>query len=108
MTISLTTHSTGIISSTLVSIGTDLSGQKLEIFDRSLITASTALFALVASPLAAILADKIGRRKIILSASLLFVLGSVLQSWASTVRTMIVGRSVVGLAVGAASFVVPL
>lgn len=92
----------------LVSIGTDLSGRNLETLDRSLITASTALFALVASPLAALLADKFGRKKIILSASVLFVIGSILQSWTSTVETMIVGRSIVGLAVGSASFVVPL
>lgn len=101
-------HSTGVISSTLVNIGTDLSGQELRTLDRSLVTASTAFFALIVSPLAALLADKIGRKKVIILASLLFLLGALLQAWAGTVSTMIAGRSVVGLAVGAASFVVPL
>ena len=101
-------HSTGVISSTLVNIGTDLSGRELLTLDRSLVTASTAFFALIASPLAALLADKIGRKKVILLASLFFLLGALLQAWASTVEAMIAGRSVVGLAVGAASFVVPL
>ena len=101
-------RSTGVISSTLVSIHADLSGRELTTLDRSLITASTALFALLASPVAALLADHVGRRKVILSAAFLFALGVLVQAWCSTVGWMILGRSVVGMAVGAASFVVPL
>ena len=43
-------YDTGVISSTLVSIGSDLSGRELTTTDKSLITAVTSLFALFSAP----------------------------------------------------------
>ncbi|CAK7271492.1 hypothetical protein SEPCBS119000_004635 [Sporothrix epigloea] len=101
-------YDTGVISATLVSIGSALSGQELTSLDKSIITSSTALFALVLSPAASILADARGRRRVILAADVLFVIGALIQAASSSVAVMVVGRSVVGAAVGAASFVVPM
>lgn len=100
--------STGVISATLVSIKTDLSGEALTTMQKSVITSSTSLFALFASPFAGIFADRVGRKTVILVADVFFTLGSLIQALTSTVFGMIVGRSVVGLAVGAASMVAPL
>jgi len=100
--------STGVISSTLVSIGSDLSQRHLTTLDKSLITSSTSLFALLASPVASVLADKLGRKKVILVADALFIVGAVWQALTASVWGMIAGRSIVGLAVGGASLVVPL
>jgi SP family myo-inositol transporter-like MFS transporter 13 len=101
-------YDTGVISSTLISIGTSLSARPLTTLDKSLITSSTSFFALLASPLTGILADALGRRGIILIADVLFVAGAVIQAFSTTVWGMIIGRSVVGAAVGSASFVVPM
>ncbi|EER43455.1 MFS myo-inositol transporter [Histoplasma capsulatum var. duboisii H88] len=101
-------YDTGVISSTLVSIRTDLSGHHLTTLDKSLITSCTSLFALIASPFAGILGDKLGRRPIILIADALFIVGALWQAASSTVWSMILGRSLVGLGVGAASLVTPL
>ncbi|CAI7641811.1 unnamed protein product [Penicillium glandicola] len=101
-------YDTGVISSTLVTIGSDLSGRPLTTLDKSLITSCTSLFALVASPFTGVLADKFGRRKVILGADLLFALGALIQAFTSHVWGMILGRSIVGLAVGSASAVTPL
>ncbi|KAL4896309.1 general substrate transporter [Aspergillus ambiguus] len=101
-------YDTGVISSTLVSIGSDLSNRPLNTLDKSLITSCTSLFALIASPLAGILADKLGRRKVLLVADTLFALGALIQAVTNDVWGMIVGRSIVGLAVGGASLVTPL
>ncbi|KAI9776545.1 MAG: hypothetical protein M1835_005485 [Candelina submexicana] len=101
-------YDTGVISSTLVSIGSDLSSRPLTIIDKSLITSCTSFFALTASPITGILADKLGRKKVILVADVLFILGALWQAFTSTVWGMIAGRSVVGLAVGSASLLVPL
>ncbi|EAW10073.1 putative MFS myo-inositol transporter [Aspergillus clavatus NRRL 1] len=101
-------YDTGVISSTLVSIGSDLSNRPLTTLDKSLITSCTSLFALIASPLAGVLADKLGRRRVILVADVLFTLGALIQAVTSHVWGMILGRSVVGLAVGGASLVTPL
>ncbi|KAI4665801.1 uncharacterized protein J4E78_003266 [Alternaria triticimaculans] len=101
-------YDTGVISSTLISINTDLSSRPLTTLDKSLITSCTSFFALLASPLTGILADAYGRKTVILVADILFILGALLQAWTSSVGGMIVGRSIVGAAVGSASFVVPL
>lgn len=104
---SLTVLSTGVISSTLVSIGTDL-GHPLTTLDKSIITSCTSLGALIASPITGILADKFGRRGIILVADVLFTAGALGQTVTVSVPGMVVGRTVVGFAIGGASLVVPL
>ena len=103
-----TTHSTGVISSILVTLDADLSNRLLTTLDKSLITSCTALSALFASPLAGALADGWGRKTVVLGADVLFVAGALWQAWSLTVGGMIVGRCLVGVAVGGASFVVPL
>ncbi|KAI8634235.1 putative MFS myo-inositol transporter [Xylariaceae sp. FL1651] len=101
-------YDTGVISATLVSIGPSLSGRELTSLDKSIITSSTSLFALIASPLSSILADRVGRKPVILLADVLFVFGALIQALSVAVSHMVLGRSIVGLAVGAASFVTPL
>ncbi|KAK7748003.1 hypothetical protein SLS53_001255 [Cytospora paraplurivora] len=101
-------YDTGVISATLVSIDNSLSNRPLTSLDKSIITSSTALFALLVSPFSSLLADRLGRKRVILVADLLFILGAALQAASSTVPAMVAGRGVVGAAVGAASFVVPL
>ncbi|KAK4949884.1 hypothetical protein LTR10_011726 [Elasticomyces elasticus] len=101
-------YDTGVISSTLVSIGTDLSSRHLTNLDKGLITSSTSFFALVASPTAGTLADTVGRKNIILFSDALFIFGALWQAFTSSVWGMILGRSVVGFAIGGASLIVPL
>ncbi|KAK8039285.1 Myo-inositol transporter 1 [Apiospora rasikravindrae] len=101
-------YDTGVISATLVSLGTSLSGRELTLADKSIVTSCTSLVALVASPLSSVLADRFGRRPVILLADVLFAAGALGQAYAGTVGQMVAGRSVVGAAVGAASFVTPL
>ncbi len=76
--------------------------------DKSLITSATALFALLVSPISGVLADRLGRKRVVLLADLAFILGAIIQAVSSSVVLMIAGRSVVGLAVGAGSFAAPL
>ena len=97
---------TGVISATLVSINSSL-GHPLTTLDKSLITSATALFALLVSPVSGVLADSLGRKRVLLLADIAFILGAVVQAATSSVVGMIAGRSIVGLAVGAGSFVAP-
>jgi SP family myo-inositol transporter-like MFS transporter 13 len=76
--------------------------------DKSIITSSTALFALLISPFSSVLADKFGRKPVVLFADALFIVGALIQAFSSTVPVMVLGRCVIGAGVGAASFVVPL
>ncbi|CAD6442511.1 17e228d7-ecdf-468f-a12a-67f90c9af624 [Sclerotinia trifoliorum] len=100
-------YDTGVISSTLISLHTSL-GRPLTTLDKSLITSCTSLFALLISPLSGVLASSFGRKRVVLLADLAFVLGALIQAFTTTVWGMILGRSIVGLAVGAGSFVAPL
>ncbi|KAF5649724.1 Myo-inositol transporter 1 [Fusarium tjaetaba] len=101
-------YDTGVVSATLVSIGTSLSNRELTSMDKSIITSSTSLFALIISPFSSVLADRLGRKHVILYADILFIAGALLQAWSSTVPIMVAGRCIIGAGVGAASFVVPL
>ncbi|KAL1891237.1 hypothetical protein Cpir12675_005027 [Ceratocystis pirilliformis] len=101
-------YDTGIISATLVSVNKDLSNRILTLLDKSLITSSTALFALLISPFSSVLADRFGRRRVILIADSLFITGAIVQAVSHSVLAMVLGRCIVGAAVGAASFVIPL
>ncbi|KAH0495469.1 hypothetical protein TgHK011_009019 [Trichoderma gracile] len=101
-------YDTGVISATLVSIGKALSDRDLTSMDKSIITSSTSLFALLISPFSSHIADRLGRKRVILYADVLFVVGAALQAVSSTVPLMVAGRCIIGAAVGAASFVVPL
>lgn len=74
----------------------------------SFIASCTSLGALVASPAAGVLADRMGRKRVVLVADILFIGGALWQAITSSVAGMIVGRSVVGLAVGGASLLVPM
>lgn len=55
-----------------------------------------------------VLADLFGRRKIIIATAIVFCLGSVLSAMAPSVIWLILGRMVIGIAVGMVTFVVPM
>lgn len=58
--------------------------------------------------MAGALADRFGRRRVILAADALFAVGALWQAVTGAVWGMIGGRSIVGLAIGSASLVTPL
>ncbi|KAF2672763.1 putative MFS myo-inositol transporter [Microthyrium microscopicum] len=100
-------YDTGVISSALVSIRSSL-GHPLTTLDKSLITSITSFAALLASPLAGLCADAFGRKPVILLSDVLFIAGALLQAFAPSVSTLIAGRAIVGLGIGAASALTPL
>ena len=54
------------------------------------------------------LCDKFGRKPVIIVADILFSIGSILMAFAATPTTLMVGRFVIGLAIGTSSIVVPI
>lgn len=73
------------------------------------ITSSLMLGAIFGGALAGQISDRIGRRKMILIASIIFALGSIMAGITphNGILFMIVSRIILGLAVGAASALVP-
>jgi len=72
------------------------------------ITSGVTLGALVGALIAGLLADRIGRRRTILVAALLFCVGALLEAAAPSTGVLVVGRFTVGFGVGVASVAAPL
>lgn len=72
------------------------------------VTSWVTLGALIGSLAGGYLADRYGRRRAVLIAGLLFILGALLQALAPDVSLLVIGRLVVGVGVGVAAVAAPL
>ncbi|CAO1629124.1 unnamed protein product [Parajaminaea phylloscopi] len=97
---------TGIAAGMLVAIKGDL-GHPLTAGEQEMIVSATTLGALIGSLIAGKAADWLGRKKVIVIAALLFLLGSLEQTASQDVSQLVLGRLIVGVAVGQAAAVVP-
>lgn len=93
-------YDTGVISGTLVSIGSDLGPAVLSNTQKELITSSTTLGALIGGLGAGVGSDVVGRKWVLGLANLIFIAGAVGQAVCQSVGGMIAGRFVIGLGVG--------
>jgi sugar porter (SP) family MFS transporter len=98
---------TGVISGALLYIkeGFGLEGQE---FVQELIVSMVLIGAIVGAGFGGYLADRLGRRRLIIIASVVFFAGSLMMAFAPSVWVLIAGRFVAGLSVGVASMVGPL
>jgi MFS transporter, SP family, galactose:H+ symporter len=64
--------------------------------------------AAVGAAMAGNLSDRMGRRRVILGAGLLFIAGAVVSAVAGNIAILLIGRFFVGLAIGVASMLTPL
>ena len=72
------------------------------------IVSAALVTAGVGSALGGLLADNLGRKKALLISDGLFVIGSTLMAGASSLWMLVVGRAVVGFAIGVASVTAPV
>src|SRR5437588_1131569 len=98
-------YDTGVISGALLFIPDDF---KLTPFLQGAIVAALLLGAMIGAGFAGRLADRLGRRNLIIAAAIIFTVGALLAALAPTVEVLIAARFIIGLAVGAAALVVPL
>ncbi|KAF3929306.1 hypothetical protein AA313_de0208396 [Arthrobotrys entomopaga] len=103
-------YDTAIISSALLQLANPPEESPipaLTVGEQSLVTSITSISALISS-LCSGPVSEYGRKKAILAAAVVFILGAVWQSAAGSVQSLVVGRFIVGLGVGAGSAVVPM
>ncbi|KAJ2698978.1 hypothetical protein FB645_005467 [Coemansia sp. IMI 203386] len=98
-------YDTGVISGALVVIKDEW---QLNNTQQEFIVGGTTLGAIVGGLFSGYFADRWGRRTITFLSSLVFILGALIMTFSKHYSVLIGGRVVVGLAVGAASMVVPI
>ena len=101
----LSGYDTGVISGALLFIN---ESWDLTDYMQGILVSAVLIGAVIGAAVNGILADIFGRKKIIISTAIIFIIGSILCAFAPNVYVLILSRMLVGLAVGIVNFVVPL
>src|SRR5436305_12421358 len=97
-------YDTGVISGALLFIPNDF---KLSPFLQGAIVAGLLLGAMIGAASAGRLSDRLRRRKLIITAAVVFIAGALVCAFAPSVSVLVAGRVILGLEVGSAAMVVP-
>jgi SP family galactose:H+ symporter-like MFS transporter len=98
-------YDTGVISGALLFIRQVMS---LSPTLQGVVVAIALAGAAIGAVLAGYLSDRVGRRRVILGAGLLFIAGAAISAVAGEVTVLLIGRFLVGVAIGVASMLTPL
>ncbi len=98
-------YDTGVISGALLFIRQVMS---LSPTLQGIVVAIALAGAAIGAAMAGYISDRIGRRRVILTAGLLFIAGAIISAVAQEVTILLIGRFLVGLAIGVASMLTPL
>lgn len=96
---------TGIISGALLFIEKDF---VVSTEMKELIVSSVLFGAMFGSLASGRLTDKFGRRKLMLIISVLFIIGTLIASFAPDISSILLGRLLIGFAIGIGSYTAPL
>src|SRR5436190_833732 len=98
-------YDTGIISGAILFIKKDFS---LSSFQVEMIVSAVLLGALIGSGFSGRLTDLFGRRKVLVFTAITFIIGSLSTALAPSAHWLIIGRIILGIAIGVGSFTAPL
>lgn len=98
-------YDTGVISGALIFIRHVMS---LSPTMQGVVVAIALAGAAIGAASVGYLSDRAGRRRVILAAGLLFIAGALISAVAQGVAVLVIGRFLVGLAIGVASMLTPL
>ncbi|MEJ2210729.1 MAG: sugar porter family MFS transporter [Anaerolineae bacterium] len=98
-------YDTGVISGALLFIKQDFD---LSPTLQEVVTSAVLVGAVVGAISGGWLADRFGRRRVIMAAAIVFALGAIGTALAPSVPLLITGRVVVGIAIGVASLTAPM
>lgn len=98
-------YDTGVISGALLFIKKEWS---LMPMSQELVVSAVLVGAILGAAFSGKLADRFSRRTVIIGTAVIFFVGSFWTSMAHSVSLLIAGRVVIGVAIGVASFAVPL
>ena len=98
-------YDTGVISGAILFIRQAFS---LSSTAQEIVVSSVLIGAVIGASISGFLADKYGRRIMVIAAAAVFGIGAIFTALTLDVYTLIAGRIVVGIAIGIASFIAPL
>jgi SP family galactose:H+ symporter-like MFS transporter len=98
-------YDTGVISGAILFIEKDYALSNLLV---GIVVSAVLIGAVIGAAVAGYLADLVGRRKMIIVAAIVFILGAIGTALTPNVLLLIAGRIIVGLAIGIASMTAPL
>ena len=98
-------YDTGVISGAILFIRQAFS---LSSTAQEIVVSSVLIGAVIGASISGFLADKYGRRIMVIAAAVVFGIGAIFTALTPDVYTLIAGRIVVGIAIGIASFIAPL
>jgi len=98
-------YDTGVISGAILFIKDQFALSPLL---EGMVVSAVLLGAVIGAASSGQLSDRFGRRRVLIATAIIFTLGSIGTAMAPTVTFLIMGRVVLGLAIGVASFVAPL
>lgn len=98
-------YDTGVISGAILFIRTSLHLTK---FEQGFVVSAILIGAIVGSAVSGPLTDRLGRKKVVLIAALVFCVGAIGSAVSPDTGVLILFRIVLGLAVGTASTMVPM
>jgi MFS transporter, SP family, galactose:H+ symporter len=98
-------YDTGVISGAILFVQEDF---HLTTFQEEILVSAVLLGAMIGAMVGGRLADRFGRRNMLVQVALLFIVGAVGTAFAPTLLWLSIGRVIVGIAIGIASFTAPL
>ncbi|VVC75487.1 Galactose-proton symporter [Aquicella siphonis] len=98
-------YDTGIISGALLFIQSSFS---VSVMTQEIIVSSVILGALAGALSSGRLADSFGSQRMLLAMSVTFIAGTLISACAPTITLLILGRFIIGVAIGITSYVSPL
>lgn len=98
-------YDTGVISGALLFIKNDI---PLTSFTEGLVVSSMLVGAIFGSGFSGPLSDKLGRRKLVFVIAIVFIVGALILSLAQSMIILVIGRFIIGLAVGGSTAIVPV
>ncbi|EOS9587700.1 sugar porter family MFS transporter [Staphylococcus pseudintermedius] len=95
----------GVISGALLYLKDDI---PLNAYTEGLVVSSMLVGAIVGAGLSGPLSEKLGRRRLVFMISIVFIIGALILALALTMEILVLGRVIIGLAVGGSTAIVPV
>lgn len=98
-------YDTGVISGALLFIKDDI---PLNSFTEGLVVSSMLVGAIVGSGASGPMSDRLGRRRVVFIIAIIYIVGALILALAPSMQILVLGRLVIGLAVGGSTAIVPV